>query len=104
MNSHFFIMKILQLDQELDFWFVKETKSSFGYIIPSDYITWFLLSFLSLLQIVQCKQKYWDGILCTMCWVSAVKKSTLFLKVGFDRKTGFWPLNWVSTVNLGFDR
>ena len=61
-------------------------------------------SFLSLLQIVQCKQKYWDSILYAMYWVSAVKKSTLFLKVGFDRKTGFWPLNWVSTVNVGFDR
>ena len=62
------------------------------------------LSILSLFQIVQCTQKHWDSILYAMCWVSAVKKFTLFLKVGLDGETGFWSLNWVSTVNLGFNR
>ena len=37
-----------------------------------------------------------------MRWVSTVKKPALFLKVGYDRKTGFWPLDWVSTVKIGF--
>ena len=37
-----------------------------------------------------------------MCRVSAVKKSTLILKVGFDRKTGFRPLTWVFTAKTGF--